>query len=62
MEFVIHQTNGWRCRSGPRLPEMIKEAVDSMHDAWGVKVVQRGQGNGTRKRVVDGKRVELIEI
>ncbi|MDW5564049.1 MAG: hypothetical protein SA339_12580 [Methanomassiliicoccus sp.] len=62
MEFVIHQTNGWRRRSGPRPPEVIKEAVDSMHSAWGVKVVQRGQGNGTRKRVVDGKRVELIEL
>jgi hypothetical protein len=62
VEFVIHQTNGWRRRSGPRPPEVIKEAVDSMHNAWGVKVVQRGQGNGTRKRVVDGKRVELIEL
>lgn len=62
VEFVIHQTNGWRRRSGPRPPEVIKEAADSMHNAWGVKVVQRGQGNGTRKRVVDGKRVELIEL
>jgi hypothetical protein len=62
VEFVIHQTNGWRRRSGPRPPEVIKEAVDSMHNTWGVKVVQRGQGNGTRKRVVDGKRVELIEL
>ena len=62
VEFVVHQTNGWRRRSGPRPPEVIKEAVETMQKTWGVRVVQKGSGNGRRKRVINGKRVELVEL
>lgn len=62
VEFVVHLTNGRRIRSGPRPPEAIKEAADIMHERWNVPVVQKGAGNGKRKRVVDRKRVELIDL
>ena len=62
VEFVVHLTNGTRRRSGPRPPEAIKEAVEIMHERWNVPVVHKGAGNGGRKRVVDRKRVELIDL
>jgi hypothetical protein len=62
VEFVVHLKNGRRIRSGPRPPESIKQAVDIMHERWNVPVVHKGSGNGRRKRVVDRKRVELIDL
>lgn len=62
VEFTVHLTTGLRRRSGPRPPESIKQAVDIMHERWNVPVVHKGSGNGKRKRVVDRKRVELIDL
>ncbi len=62
VEFTVHLTTGMRRRSGPRPPESIKQAVDIMHEQWNVPVVHKGSGNGKRKRVVDRKRVELIDL
>jgi hypothetical protein len=33
-----------------------------MQKAWGVKVVHKGSGNGTRKRFIDRKRAEVVEL
>ncbi len=62
VEFIVHLTDGKKIRSGPRPAEVIREAVETMHSAWGVKVVQKGSGNGIRKRFIDRKCVELVEL
>jgi hypothetical protein len=62
VEFIVHLTDGKKRRSGPRPAEVIKEAVQTMQGAWGVKVVQKGSGNGIRKRFIDRKCVETMEL
>jgi|ADurb_Met_01_Slu_FD_contig_21_1690900_length_731_multi_3_in_0_out_0_2 hypothetical protein len=37
-------------------------SVETMQKAWGVKVVHKGSGNGTRKRFIDRKRAEVVEL
>lgn len=46
---------GWRRKSGPRPAESIMASVETMQKAWGVKVVHKGFGSGTRKRFIDRK-------
>lgn len=62
VEFIVHLKNGKKRRSGPRPPGTIRVVVDTMHDAWGTKIEQKGSGNGTLRRVINGKTVEIREL
>ena len=62
VEFIIHLKDGKKRRSGPRPPGTIRQAVDTMHDAWGTKIEQKGSGNGTLSKIVNNKTVEIRDL
>ncbi len=62
VEFIVHLKDGKKRRSGPRPPGTIRVVVDTMHDAWGTRIEQKGSGNGTLRRVINSKTVEIREL
>jgi hypothetical protein len=58
VEFIVHLKGGKTISSGKRPPETIREAVETMQKAWGIKVNWQGFGNGRMKRTVNQKVVE----
>jgi hypothetical protein len=62
VEFIVHLKGGKKRRSGPRPPGTIRVVVDTMHDAWGTRIEQKGSGNGTLRRVINSKTIEIREL